>query len=150
MAIDNALDDPNMDEDMISPDERRPARLLDTRRQADGELSDSDDEGEGGRRNHARHRDRSPSSDSGSPSARKFGIGVGIMSSGQAASALHGAGPSGHTTAARILSATTSAGARMDIDDSPTTSENGNGEADKGADLAVELFMEETKPEIPK
>ena len=40
------MDDPNEDEDMISPNERRPMRLLDSRRQADGELSDSDDEGD--------------------------------------------------------------------------------------------------------
>lgn len=123
MPIDSALDDPNQDEDFIPSDERRPRRLLDSRRQADGELSDSDDEGEGGRRNHARHRDRdSTSRSSGNESAggRKFGMGVGIMSSGQTAT--HGAGPSGHSTAARLL--TTAVSSAMDIDDSPST--NGN------------------------
>ena len=49
MPIDQALEDLNEDEDFIDPDDRRPMRLLDARRQADGELSDSDDEGEGGR-----------------------------------------------------------------------------------------------------
>ena len=57
MAIDDALEDPNQDEDFMDPDDRRPMRLLDSRRQADGELSDSDDEGEGGRRDHASHRE---------------------------------------------------------------------------------------------
>lgn len=45
------LDDPNQDEDMIDPDERRPQSLRDIRIQPEGELSDSEDEGEGGRRN---------------------------------------------------------------------------------------------------
>lgn len=94
-----ALDDPNEDEDLIPPDTRRHRRLLDSRRQADGELSDSDDEGEGGRTNHAQHRDAdSTSRSSGNEGAggRKFGI----MAS--AATAL-GAGPSGHSTVPRIL-----------------------------------------------
>lgn len=126
LSIDSALDDPNQDEDLISPDNRRPRRLLDSRRQADGELSDSDDEGEGGRRNHARHRDRdSTSRSSGNESAggRKFGMGVGIMSSGSTAT--HGAGPSGHTTAARILSSAIAGPSQIHMDvDTPST-ENG-------------------------
>ncbi|KAJ7139800.1 histone deacetylase complex, catalytic component RPD3 [Mycena epipterygia] len=99
LPIDMALDDPNEDEDLIPPDTRRHRRLLDSRRQADGELSDSDDEGEGGRTNHAQHRDAdSTSRSSGNEGAggRKFGI----MAS--AATAL-GAGPSGHSTVPRIL-----------------------------------------------
>ncbi len=53
MPIDEDLDDSNQNEDFEDPNDRRPMRLLDSRRQADGELSDSEDEGEGGRRNHA-------------------------------------------------------------------------------------------------
>jgi len=45
-------DDDNMEEDMIDPDERRPRSERDRRIQPEGELSDSEDEGEGGRRNH--------------------------------------------------------------------------------------------------
>jgi histone deacetylase 1/2 len=69
------MDDLNADEDMYSPDDRRPLRILDSRRQADGELSDSDDEGEDGRRNH--------DIEAGGGSGRKFGIG--IMNAGQRA-----------------------------------------------------------------
>ena len=87
--------DMNQEEDMIDPDERRPQRLLDERIQADGELSDSDDEGEGGRRDHASHRG-SPSSNGSQPVGLKFGMGVGIMTAPTAST--HGAGPSGHTT----------------------------------------------------
>jgi hypothetical protein len=52
------MDDPNADEDLIptNADVRRHRRLLDSRIQNDGELSDSDDEGEGGRRNHVSHK----------------------------------------------------------------------------------------------
>ena len=86
---------------MIPPDTRRHRRLLDSRIQADGELSDSDDEGEGDVKDHAHHRDRdseprSHSSEVESAAGRRFGIGVGILSSG-AAGSTHGAGPSGHT-----------------------------------------------------
>jgi len=52
LSIDDRLNDLNKDEDMLNPDIRRPQSILDRRVQADGELSDSDDEGEGGRRNH--------------------------------------------------------------------------------------------------
>lgn len=118
MPVDAALDDPNADEDLISPDERRPMRLLDSRRQADGELSDSDDEGEGGRRDHAKFRESGSVEGSGS---HKFGIGGGILTSG--ATSTHGAGPSGHTTVARMLSATTT----MDMDvDSSSASASGD------------------------
>lgn len=98
-------------------------RLLDSRRQGDGELSDSDDEGEGGRRNHAEHRDRdsvSASRSSGNESitnGRKFGMGVGIMSSGQTATT-HGAGPSGHTTVPPVIATVGSRdSSAMEIDD---------------------------------
>ncbi|CAG8624620.1 14273_t:CDS:2, partial [Acaulospora colombiana] len=41
---------PNEDEDRVNPDERKPQRLWDKRIQRDDEFSDSDDEGEGGRK----------------------------------------------------------------------------------------------------
>jgi histone deacetylase 1/2 len=75
------MDDPNEDEDLIPPDVRRPQRLLDSRRQADGELSDSDDEGEDGRRDHQSHRE--------SEVSRRFGTATGIMQTGST----HGIGP---------------------------------------------------------
>ena len=106
------MDDPNEDEDLIPPDERRPQRLLDSRRQADGELSDSDDEGEDGRRNRASHRDPDVASTSG----RRFGTAVGIMSTGST----HGIGP---TIALPVSSAAppapsgSSAASEMDVDD---------------------------------
>lgn len=85
MPIDERLED-DPDEDMDDPNERRSTRRLDARRQADGELSDSDDEGEGGRRNHASHKEAdSPTT------GRRFGAPVGIMSTGTT----HGVGPSG-------------------------------------------------------
>jgi histone deacetylase 1/2 len=87
------MDDMNQDEDMVDPDERRPQRILDRRVQADGELSDSDDEGEGGRRDHASHRGSPSSNGSG---GHKFGLGMGIMTA--PAISTHGAGPSGHMT----------------------------------------------------
>ena len=90
LPIDELMDDLNQDEDTIDPDERRNQRLLDTRVQADGELSDSDDEGEGGRRNRHSHK-----GDSGLVSARKFVTTTGIMNPG-ASAASHGAGPSAH------------------------------------------------------
>jgi histone deacetylase 1/2 len=124
------IEDPNKDEDLIPPNERRPMRLLDTRRQADGELSDSDDEGEGGRRNHTHHRDRDSVSASRSDendnatNARKFGMGVGIMSSMQAGTT-HGAGPSGHTTVPPVIATVASRdGSAMEVDESNSTSEN--------------------------
>ena len=137
LPIDDIIDDPNKDEDLIPPNERRPMRLLDSRRQGDGELSDSDDEGEGGRRNHASHRDQeeSPSRsasatrdvDEDDGGGRKFGMGVGIMSSGQTAST-HGAGPSGHTTVPPIMAkpasvpSSPSSSAAMEVDDGRTDS----------------------------
>lgn len=118
MPIDEMIEDPNKDEDLIPPDERRPRRLLDSRRQADGELSDSDDEGEGGRRNHASHRDADSAESNG---GLKFGIGVGILAAGSAAST-HGAGPSGHTTTARIAKSPPEAPPQMDVDPAPSDS----------------------------
>jgi len=90
LPIDELMDDLNQDEDTIDPDDRRNQRMLDTRVQADGELSDSDDEGEGGRRNRHSHK-----GDSGMVSARKFVTTTGIMNPG-ASAASHGAGPSAH------------------------------------------------------
>jgi len=54
-------EDDEMDEDLTDPDERRPQHALDARIQRDGELSDSDDEGEGGRRHRKDRRQRSGS-----------------------------------------------------------------------------------------
>ncbi|KAG1853434.1 hypothetical protein DFJ58DRAFT_841618 [Suillus subalutaceus] len=48
IPMDNNMDDLNQDEDLIPPDVRRHRRLLDSHIQADRELSDSDDEREGG------------------------------------------------------------------------------------------------------
>ena len=137
MPIDGMLDDLNQEEDFESPDQRRPQRLLDSRQQADGELSDSDDEGEGGRRNHTYHRDRDTIIGSDTGSGRKFGMGIGIMTSGTAAT--HGAGPSGHNTAARVLSTAIAGSSKMDIDTSDSPAENGTSEpqSDK-VDMAVD------------
>jgi histone deacetylase 1/2 len=140
MPIDAVLDDPGEEADLIPPDTRRHRRLLDSRRQADGELSDSDDEGEGGRTNHVSHRDPdSTSRTSGNEGAggRKFGI----MAS---ASTAFPAGPSGHSTAARILS--TGSATKMDVDDgtdTPTSNENGStGEKSNGVH-ADEMVVDE-------
>ncbi|KAJ8507526.1 hypothetical protein ONZ45_g10123 [Pleurotus djamor] len=111
--IDSVMDDPNEDEELIPPDERRPQRLLDSRRQADGELSDSDDEGEGGRRDHASHRERENGSNGKDTTpGRKYGVLTGIMASAQTG-ATHGAGPSSQKSAARIISS------GMDVDSPP-------------------------------
>ncbi|KNZ47946.1 histone deacetylase 1/2 [Puccinia sorghi] len=56
-------DDMDVDEDLDNPNERRPQRLLDGLIQRDDEFSDSEDEGEGGRRDiqsHKRARRQSP------------------------------------------------------------------------------------------
>jgi len=123
MPIDEILEDPDADEDLIEPNERRPMRLLDSRIQADGELSDSDDEGEGGRRDHASKRDKDTEEESNA-GTHKFGMGGGILNSGGLNT--HGAGPSGHTTAVRILSATTKDSNSMDVD-SPSAESNTGG-----------------------
>lgn len=99
MPIDELMNDLNRDEDEEDPNDRRPQRLLDSRIQHDGELSDSEDEGDG-RRDHASHRGRGHSSDS--DNKLKFGMSIGILASSSAS--MHGAGPSGHTTAVRMLS----------------------------------------------
>ncbi|KAG8943678.1 histone deacetylase [Tulasnella sp. 424] len=51
-------EDPNEDEDMVDPDERRPQQMRDKLVQNDQDLSDSEDEGSGGRRNHENHKAR--------------------------------------------------------------------------------------------
>jgi len=93
------MDDPNADEDLISPDNRRPVGILDSRRQADGELSDSDDEGLGGRRNRESFKQRRsrtpPTRNEGAPG--RSGIMLANSSSSHA-------GPSAHTTAEKVLS----------------------------------------------
>ncbi|KAG6845639.1 hypothetical protein H0H87_005846 [Tephrocybe sp. NHM501043] len=141
LPIDDILDDPNRNEDFEDLNKRRPQRLLDSRRQADGELSDSDDEGEGGRRNHMRH--RSVDADG---TNRKFGMGVGIMTS-STSTLTHGAGPSGHATATRILSTSQLDPSDMEIDTPPAATPpiatpstdaplNSTGSTDVVADLA--------------
>lgn len=128
MPIDEDLDDPNQNEDFEDPNDRRPMRLLDSRRQADGELSDSEDEGEGGRRNHARYRDRETDDTNG---GHKFGMGGGILNAGSMAS--HGAGPSGHTTAVRILTSSAAAESAMEVDTSSAESNAGGSIAEAAA-----------------
>ena len=103
------MDDLNQDEDTIDPDDRRNQRLLDSRVQADGELSDSDDEGEGGRKNQHSHKD-----DDELVPARKFVTTTGIMNPG-ASAASHGAGPSAHPPTS-IPTALVTAD-EMDVDD---------------------------------
>lgn len=127
MPIDEDLDDSNQNEDFEDPNDRRPMRLLDSRRQADGELSDSEDEGEGGRRNHARYRDRETDDTNG---GHKFGMGGGILNAGSMAS--HGAGPSGHTTAVRILNSAAAESA-MEVDTSSAESNAGGSVAEAAA-----------------
>ncbi|CAK5279956.1 unnamed protein product [Mycena citricolor] len=120
LPIDMELDDPNRDEDLIPADTRRHRRLLDSRRQADGELSDSDDEGDGGRTNHANHRladSTTRSAGNEAAAGRKFGI----MASGPSAS---GAGPSGRT---RVLSS--GSVPQMDVDSTASTPPSQNGTA---------------------
>ncbi|KAF8832598.1 hypothetical protein HHX47_DHR1001478 [Lentinula edodes] len=112
LPIDAEMDDPNADEDLIPRDTRRSQRLLDSRIQNDGELSDSDDEGEGGRRNHARHRDSDSVESGGGISGRKYGLGAGIMHT--SAAPTHGAGPSGHVTNVRVFS--TPKASSMEVD----------------------------------
>lgn len=106
-----------MNEDFENPNERRPMRLLDSRRQADGELSDSDDEGEGGRRDHGHYRDQ----DDEPNGTHKFGLGGGILNT--TSMATHGAGPSGHTTAVRILKSNNPD--TMDVDSPEMSTDSG-------------------------
>ena len=96
---------------MDDPNDRRPMRLLDSRLQDDGELSDSDDEGEGGRRDHMSHKDLIDKNAEGN---HKFGMGVGILAS--SIGATHGAGPSGHHTIARVISTSKDDSPSMEID----------------------------------
>jgi len=133
MPIDDLMNDENQGEDEDDPDERRPRRLLDSRRQADGELSDSDDEDDG-RRNHMSHRRRGRGRSSDSDSKLKYGINIGILASSSAP--IHGAGPSGRTNAVRVLSSnvtgdeeasteTAEGDMYMDLDGTPPAQENG-------------------------
>lgn len=125
MPLDYEMDDMKHHEDLVPPDERRHRRLLDSRVQADGELSDSDDEGEGERRDRSDFKERDSDSRSHSSDTevvggmRKFGIGVGILNSGPAGST-HGAGPSGHTI---LVPQTVIPPAPMDVDDIPPVEE---------------------------
>ncbi|EMD41662.1 histone deacetylase complex catalytic component RPD3 [Gelatoporia subvermispora B] len=133
VPIDELMDDPDADEDLIPTNERRPQRLLDSRRQADGELSDSDDEGEGGRRNHASHKDR----DSMPLAGRKFGAAVGIMSTGST----HGVGPSVATVAPPVATHPSAAPSNpessnqsdMDIDDGTSVAPSARADSKEGS-----------------
>lgn len=111
LPVDDLMDDLNQDEDTIDPDDRRNQRLLDSRVQGDGELSDSDDEGEGGRKNKHSHKD-----DHDLVPSRKFVTTTGIMNPG-ASAASHGAGPSAHPPTS-IPTALVTAD-EMDVDDGP-------------------------------
>ncbi len=143
MPIDAQMDDPNEDEDLITLDERRPRRLLDHLRQNDDEFSDSDDEGEGGRRDHARYRDKDSVESNGN---HKFGIGGGILTSGHANT--HGAGPSAHTTAVRILS---SAHAQdMDMDSPPSTGNGGAGSGNEASSSTSGIAQPTEVAEVSK
>jgi histone deacetylase 1/2 len=146
LPIDDLMDDLNQDEDTVDPDDRRNQRLLDSRVQADGELSDSDDEGEGGRKNQHSHKD-----DDGLVPARKFVTTTGIMNPG-ASAASHGAGPSAHPPSS-IPTALVTAD-EMDVDDAPA--EEPSTEEHKPADStekedrpAAESIVEEKPAPTP-
>ncbi|KAF7789233.1 hypothetical protein EIP86_000174 [Pleurotus ostreatoroseus] len=111
LPIDEQMDDLNEDEDLISPDVRRPQRLLDSRRQADGELSDSDDEGEDDRRDITSHRE-ADSAPTGLAAPKR--LAVGIMSTGST----HGIGPtvSQSVIPAALTGASGSSAAQSDMD----------------------------------
>ena len=111
------MDDLDAEAELIPPDVRRPRKLLDSRVQKDGELSDSDDEGEGDRRDHASHRDR-PLMEAKS----SFRIGVENLA----------AGPSGHTTVARLLS-------QMDSEETGISGEDGTGTGRSSEDADVDM-----------
>ncbi|KAL4243085.1 Histone deacetylase [Abortiporus biennis] len=117
VPIDDLMDDINEDEDLVSPDERRPSRILDSRRQAEGELSDSDDEGEDDRRDHRSHRETDSVTH---PGGRRTA--VGIMSTGTT----HGIGTS-IATAITAGTSTPAAGSSgqsdMDVDEEPVSAE---------------------------
>lgn len=130
LPIDGIIEDLNRDEDLISPDDRRPVSILDSRRQVDGELSDSDDEGEGGRRDHASNRELNTKSNIGDPASRKFGMNVGILTSASATT--HGAGPSGNTKVARVLSNTEASS--MDVDTPSAITMNGTSAPESATD----------------
>ena len=148
MPIDDMIEDQNKDEDLISSDERRPRSMLDSRRQVDGELSDSDDEGEGGRRNHSSYRDVDSAESNG---GLKFGIGGGILAAGPASST-HGAGPSGHTTTARIAkSPPVAVVANMDLDPTPSDTPNPEKSLTSSDEMAVDSVLTLDQPsEIAK
>ena len=110
LPIDDLMDDLNQDEDTVDLDDRRNQRMLDSRVQADGELSDSDDEGVGGRKNQHSHKD-----DDLVP-ARKFITTTGIMNPG-ASAASHGAGPSAHPPTSIPTALVTTD--EMDVDGGP-------------------------------
>ncbi|KDQ54753.1 hypothetical protein JAAARDRAFT_208983 [Jaapia argillacea MUCL 33604] len=144
MPIDEVVEDANADEDLIPPNERRPQRLLDSRRQADGELSDSDDEGEGGRRDHTSHREAGSVNGNGTGSGRKFrgatGINLGSVN------ATHGAGPSGHTTVPLVITGTTSdEPSGMDVDQGAVQDSNASSRSGEPADLNG-MAVDETPP----
>jgi histone deacetylase 1/2 len=137
LPIDELMDDLNQDEDTVDPDDRRNQRLLDSRVQADGELSDSDDEGEGGRKNQHSHKD-----DDDLVPARKFVTTTGIMNPG-ASAASHGAGPSAHPPTS--IPAVLVIADEMDVDDTPA--EEPPVEEPKPADITGKEDRSKTTPD---
>ncbi|KAI0322277.1 histone deacetylase complex catalytic component RPD3 [Amylostereum chailletii] len=128
LPIDAELDDMNQDEDMLDPDDRRPQAVLDRRVQAAGELSDSDDEDEGGRRDHASFREAAGGS--AGRAGRKFGTGMGIMTATGPAPT-NGAGPSGNSTVPLLNLAP------MDIDQTSSNGGANESAVDSTADEGV-------------
>lgn len=129
------MNDLTADDDiLIPPDTRRHRRLLDSRIQADGELSDSDDEGTGGRKNHASQKD-TDNVENSNGSGRKL-LGAGIMSS--SSTSAH-AGPSVHTTVARVLSSTIPVSQmEVDIAESAENPPSANGDTKSLDEMVVD------------
>jgi hypothetical protein len=121
LPIDEQMNDSSKQDDLIPPDTRRHRSILDSRRQADGELSDSDDEGQGGRRDHAEHKTRksvSPRTRTATPEsvltgAQAVGGRSGIMNPA-GSSAL--AGPSTNTPAEKVLETVAAKNDAMEVD----------------------------------
>lgn len=127
------MDDLNQEEDTVDPNTRRPLWDRDAAVQKDGELSDSEDEGEGERRDHASHREP----DTVAPVVGRR-VATGIMAA--APSGPHGGGPSAHTTIPPIMAPQNddeSNSEPMDLDEDPvptsasgaTTKEESTGSA---------------------
>ncbi|KIY66231.1 histone deacetylase [Cylindrobasidium torrendii FP15055 ss-10] len=140
MKIDKSMADLQADEELIPPNTRRPRSILDGRVQHDGNLSDSDDEGEGGRRDHntsipsrlLKKRppmpvDEEAEEEDEAGGQKRFRMGV----------ATAAAGPSEHTTVARVLTKQKEAGDEADEAD------------DEAADFDMDVESEEGAPTRP-